>query len=121
MTLNKNIFWIFELTVKEGQLANLKTLMTEMVESTKENEVGTMAYEWTLSEDEKKCHIHERYVDSNAAIIHLGTFMEKYAARLMETGDATGFVVYGNPNAHAKEILDGFSPVYMSPIGGFIR
>ena len=120
-TVNENIFWIFELAIKEGQLDNLKKLMTEMVESTKEKEIGTIAYEWTLSDDNKICHIHERYADSDAAVKHLATFMEKYAARLMETGDGTSFVVYGNPNVQAKEVLDGFSPVYMSPIGGFIR
>ena len=49
--ITKNIFWIFELTIKEGQVDNLKKLMTEMVEATKENEQGTMAYEWTISED----------------------------------------------------------------------
>ena len=119
--MNENIFWIFELTLKEGQLDNLKDIMAEMVSATKEKEAGTMAYEWTLSNDNKICHIHERYVNSDATVKHLVTFMGKYAARLMQTGDATSFVVYGNPSVQAKEILDGFAPVYMSPIGGFMR
>ena len=119
--MTKNIFWIFELTIKEGQVDNLKKLMTEMVEATKENEQGTMAYEWTISEDNKKCHTQERYSDSEATLIHLATFTSQYAARLMETGDATGFVVYGNPNDEVKKILNGFDAVYMTPMGGFIR
>ena len=119
--MTKNIFWIFELTIKEGQVDNLKKLMTEIVEATKENEQGTMAYEWTISGDNKKCHIHERYADSEATLTHLATFTSQYAARLMETGDATGFVVYGNPNYEVEKILDGFDAVYMTPIGGFIR
>ena len=119
--MNKNIFWIFEITIKEGQLDKLKKLMTEMVEATKENEQGTIAYEWTISEDNKKCHTHERYADSVATLTHLATFTSQYAARLMETGDATGFIVYGNPNDEVKKILDGFDAVYMTPIGGFIR
>lgn len=119
--MTKNIFWIFELTIKEGQLDNLKSLMSEMVESTEANEQGTMAYEWTVSEDNKKCHIHERYVDSEATLTHLATFSSQYAAKLMETGDATSFVVYGNPNDEVRKILDGFGAVYMLPIGGFIR
>jgi len=119
--ITKNIFWIFELTIKEGQVDNLKKLMAEMIEATKENEQGTMAYEWTISEDNKKCHTHERYVDSAATLAHLATFISKYAARLMETGDATSFVVYGNPSDEVRKILDGFGAVYMLPIGGFIR
>ncbi|NTW72170.1 MAG: antibiotic biosynthesis monooxygenase [Eubacteriaceae bacterium] len=119
--MTQNVFWIFELTIKEGQIDNLKKIMLEMVEATKANESGTMAYEWTISEDNKKCHIHERYEDSEATLTHLATFLSQYAARLMETGDATGFVVYGNPNDEVKKILDGFNAVYMVPIGGFIR
>jgi quinol monooxygenase YgiN len=119
--MNDNIFWIFELTIKEGHLENLKKLMVELVNSTKENEPGTLAYEWTISDDNTKCHIHERYANSEAALLHLTTFIEKYAGRLMETGDSTGFVVYGNPNEQAKNVLDGFGAIYMAPIGGFIR
>lgn len=119
--MDKNIFWIFELSIKEGQLNNLKELMEEMVKDTKDNEAGTIAYEWMISDDNKKCHIHERYANSEAVLKHLSTFLEKFATRLMETGDATSFVVYGNPNSQAKEVLDGFMPIYMSPIGGFMR
>lgn len=119
--MTQNIFWIFELTIKEGQIDNLKKLMFEMVEATKANEQGTMAYEWTISEDNKKCHIHERYIDSEATLIHLETFLSQYAARLMETGDATNFGVYGNPSDDLKKALDGFNAKYMVPIGGFFR
>lgn len=80
-----------------------------------------MAYEWVLSSDENVCHIHERYIDSEATLKHLKTFIEKYSARLMATGDCTSFVVYGNPSSEAKSVLDRFSPEYMVPIGGFIR
>lgn len=119
--MTENIYWIFELTIKENQVDNLKKLMKEMVDATEANEQGTMVYEWAISNDNKKCHIHERYVDSEATLTHLATFSSRYAARLMETGDATGFVVYGNPNEDVKKILDGFNAVYMKPIGGFIR
>lgn len=119
--MNKNVFWIFELTIKEGQLKNLKDLMVEMVDATKANEPGTIAYEWMINEDNTICHIHERYADSEATLAHLSTFVEKYAGRLMETGDATRFEVYGNPSDAVKEALAGFGGVYLTPIGGFVR
>lgn len=119
--MNKNIFWIFELYIKEGKLDSLKQLMKEMVEATKANEPDTLAYEWTMSEDATTCHIHERYTDSAATLVHLKTFNEKYAARLMEIGDATNFVVYGNPSDELRKELDTFGARYMPPIGGFSR
>lgn len=119
--MNEHVSWIFELAIKEGQLENLKKLMVEMVDATKTNEPGTLSYVWTISEDNKQCHIYEQYVDSKATLIHLTTFVEKYAGRLMETGDATRFVVYGNPNNEVIKALEGFGAAYMSPIGGFVR
>lgn len=119
--MNENIFWVFEIAIKEGQLENLKKLMTEMVDSTKTNEPGTLYYQWTISEDNKNCHTYERYADSEATLSHLKTFVEKYAGPLMETGDATRFVVYGNPSDEVKKALEGFGAIYMSPIGGFVR
>jgi len=40
---------------------------------------------------------------------------------LMANGDATGFVVYGNPSNELKDALEAFGGTYMSPIGGFTR
>lgn len=119
--MNKNVSWIFELTLTKGNPNDLKKLMVELVESTKNNEPGTLAYEWTLNEDNNICHIHERYSDSNSALIHLNTFNENFAERLMAIGDATGFVVYGNPSNELKDALEAFGGTYMSPIGGFTR
>jgi quinol monooxygenase YgiN len=119
--MEPNISWIFELTLTTGTAAQLKALMVELVEAAKNTEPGTLAYEWTLSADEKICHVHEKYEDSDAALTHLNTFTEKFAARLMELGDATGFTVYGTPSDELKEVLKGFNGEYMSPIGGFSR
>jgi quinol monooxygenase YgiN len=119
--MNKQVSWIFELSVNDGELLNLKELMKEMVASTEANEPGTLAYEWSISGDEKQCHIHEFYQDSAAAVAHLTSFKANYAARLMSMGVATRFVVYGNPDSSVREALEGFGALYMSPLGGFIR
>jgi quinol monooxygenase YgiN len=119
--MNEQISWIFELSVNDGELRNLKGLMKEMVDFTEANEPGTLAYEWSISGDGKQCHIHERYRNSAAAVAHLTSFKANYAARLMSMGVATRFVVYGNPDSSVHEALEGFGAVYMSPIGGFIR
>lgn len=119
--MDKHIFWTFELRIKDGKFENLKSLMKEMVEATEKNEPGTLAYEWTISNENEVCHIHERYVDSESAHSHLLTFIEKYAERLMKIGDATSFIVYGTPDDELKKMLDGFSAIYMPTIGGFFR
>jgi len=119
--MNKQVSWIFELSINAGELDNLKALMKEMVDSTAANEPGTLAYEWSISKDGKQCHIHEWYKDSAATVAHLITFKANYAARLMSMGVATRFVVYGNPDSSVNEALEGFGAAYMSPLGGFVR
>ena len=119
--MNNNIYWIVELSVKDGELDNFRSLMTEMVDATQANEPGTLNYEWTISEDSKTIHIYECYADSAAAVTHMNAFGEKYAERFMAAVDQTRFVVYGNPNNLAKEVLTGVGAVFMSPFGGFAR
>lgn len=119
--MNDNISWVFELTLKNGKLDELKNVMTEISENTYKEEPQTLNYEWSISEDEKKCHIYERYANSDAAILHLQKFINQNASKVMALGDATYFVVYGNPSTQCKEILDKLGATYMKPIGGFTR
>lgn len=119
--MSKQVSWIFELSVNDGELKNLIELMKEMVDSTKANEPGTLSYEWSISGDGKQCHTHELYFDSAATVAHLTSFKANYAARLMSMGVPTRFVVYGNPDLAVRDALEGFGAVYMAPLGGFIR
>jgi quinol monooxygenase YgiN len=119
--MSNNVYWVLELAIKPGELDNFKGLMAEMVEATQTNEPNTLNYEWTISEDNKNCHMYERYANSGATMSHLGVFGEKFAERFMEAVELIRFVVYGNPNDEVKEALSGFGAVFMSPIGGFAR
>lgn len=119
--MNNNVYWILELAIKDGELDNFRSLMNEMVAATHANEPNTLNYEWTISEDGKICHIYERYVDSAATLIHMGTFGEKYAERFNTAVEATRFMAYGNPNSEVRDVLSGLGAVFMSPFGGFAR
>ena len=119
--MDRQVSWIFELAVNEGELGNLKDLMKEMVAFAEANEPGTLAYEWFISGDGKQCHTHERYRDSAATVAHLTSFKANHAARLMSMGAATRFVVYGNPDSSVREALEGFGAAYLSPLHGFVR
>lgn len=55
--MSQQVSWIFELSVNDGELSKLKELMNELLVSTKANEPGTLAYEWSISDDGKQCHI----------------------------------------------------------------
>lgn len=119
--MSAQISWILELEIQGGRQDDLRHLAAEMVGSTKANEPGTLAYEWSISADGKQCHIFERYVDSAALLAHVATFGEKFAGRFLEILKPVRFVVWGSPSSEARDAVADFRPIYMQPVGGFNR
>lgn len=119
--MTNNVYWLLETNIKEGETENLKALMTEMIESTKENESGALNYEWSVSEDGKSCNLFERYSDSEAALAHMDTFGKNFAARFMSILEIKKFVVYGNPDEKVAAALTKIGAKIMKPLGGFQR
>ena len=114
------VFWNLELSIKPGKLDSLKTLANEMSKGTKENEPNTLFYEWSLDAQNQKCHIFERYTDSDAVRTHLGNF-QNYAERFFDCLDVESFQVYGNPDAALMEALGGLGAVHFPQFEGFAR
>jgi quinol monooxygenase YgiN len=119
--MSENVYWVLELAINPGRFEDLKSLMAEMVEVTQRQEPGALNYEWAISDDRRVCHLHERYLDSAAAMSHIQSFGTNFAARFMDVLKPTRCVVHGAPNAQVKGALAPFSPVYMAPFGGFRR
>ena len=115
------VHWLLALDIKEGELGNFKALVKEMVDATKTNEPGALIYEWFVSDDEKTCHIYERYADSAATMVHLAAFGQNFAERFMGVLEPVQLVVYGNPSDEVRAALAGFGAVHMSQIAGFAR
>jgi quinol monooxygenase YgiN len=118
--MNDIVSWMLEVSIKPGQLDTFKTLAEDLVQSTR-TEPGTLAYEWFLSEDNRSCHIYERYADSAAAMTHLGTFGEKFADRFMPLLDLQRLAVYGAPSDEVKGVLGGFGANFLGQLNGFAR
>ena len=119
--MSKNVYWMLELDLQAGREDDFRALMNEMVEATRENEPGTLGYEWSLSEDGKRCHLFEHYANSEATMVHLANFGDKFAARFLDILSPTSFVVYGTPDQQVRDALAAFGASYMQPVGGFTR
>ena len=119
--MNDNISWVLELSVKSGEIDNVKALMEEMVQAIEANEPNAMNYEWYLNEAESSIHLYERYADSDAALVHLGNFGKNFGARFLAAMDATRLSVYGSPSDALTKELTGFGGVFFPTIGGFSR
>src|SRR5258708_2828158 len=112
-----HVSWVNELAIKDGALEKFKDLMEEMVSV-------PPSYEWYISPDGGTVHVFEIYADSEAVVAHHiseGFMMKNWAGRFIQCVDSTRCVVYGDPNAAAREILDRFGATYRSAWGGFSR
>jgi quinol monooxygenase YgiN len=119
--MNNNVILMAEFSIKSDELDSLKALVKEMVEATQTNESNTMIYEIFISEDGKTCQVMERYVDSAAAMMHLGNFAKKFGDRLWAFLEPKGFKLCGNPSDELREAVSGVGAMILSPIGGFAR
>ncbi|MGK2855949.1 MAG: putative quinol monooxygenase [Thermoanaerobaculia bacterium] len=115
------VAWMLEMQVVDGRERDVRALMDEMVSATQANEPGTLNYEWSFSADGKTCHLYERYVDSDAAMIHAGTFDARFAGRFLEVLKPTRFVFYGSPSQDVMDAAATFNPSVMIPAAAVTR
>jgi quinol monooxygenase YgiN len=115
-----DLYWVFTLDVTPGRFQDFHALVAEIVAATRE-EPGTLAYQYSVSADQKTVHIFERYRDSDAFVDHVEQTFGRYAERFLSMVTIASLVVYGNPNAAARKALDRFNANYMALFDGFAR
>jgi len=107
--MSAEIFWLYEVVVKPGQLDTLRTLMAGLVESTRA-EPRALSYEWSINDEGCVAHIDERYADSGATLAHVAVFRETFANRFLAAVEPARVVVCGTPSEAVKEALKPFPP-----------
>lgn len=118
--MNSQVSWVFEVAVKPGKIDAFRTLMEEMVESTRA-EPGALVYEWFVSDDGGVVLLYERYADSDAALAHSEAFRTTFAGRFLDLVNPTRFTVLGAPSDEAKAALSRPGRLFLQPFGGFVR
>lgn len=111
---------LFTGEILPGQLDNFKQLVTRLVRAVAK-EPGTLVYEISLRPDQKTYDSLEVYRNSEAVVAHAKHVRTEFGKELGQVRKVVGFVVFGSPDAQAKEVLAGLNPVYDLPIDGFIR
>jgi len=86
------------LRVREGQLEGFKRQAAEMMRLSRENDTGTLAYDWFLSEDGTECEVREAYVDPDALVQHAMNVRDARAVMFSEFADDHRMSFYGDPS-----------------------
>lgn len=116
--MRDEIYWVVTATVQPETYDDVTAMLTPLVEATRQ-EAGSNAYDYSISSDRTIVHIHESYRDSSAVVTHVQDTFARFSDEFGKLLDIDGFVVYGWPDEAARDILDGFGSVYMTPFVGF--
>ena len=97
-----------DLTIHEGKFDEFESMAQAMIAGS-QKEPGTLAYEWCLSGDRRRCRVVETYVDGKAALAHLkGPVVQVLVPKMLGSSTLDGFEVYGDPGPEAAQMLAGF-------------
>ena len=116
--MSENIYWVYEGLIIDRDLVNKK--IGEIVAHVKANEVGALAYEYCLNEDESMLTIYERYANNEAVLAH-GENMQPYLYFFEDAVQVKKFIVFGRVSDQVKELLSGFGAEFQKPLSGFVR
>jgi len=65
---------------------------------TREQDTGTLAYDWFLSKDGTECEVHEAYVDADALVEHALNVRDARAVMFAEFAYDHQMAFYGDPS-----------------------
>ena len=94
------------LKVRDGQLQGFKRQASEMMRVTREQDTGTLAYDWFLSNDGTACEVHEAYVDADALVEHALNVRETRAVMFAEFAYDHKMAFYGDPSPRLVELVN---------------
>lgn len=118
--MKQDIYWLCIFRIKPADYAAFKAVVAPLVVETRK-EAGSMAYEYHASDDHTAIHIIEHYRDSAAVVHHVTKTFSQFAEAFTALASVESFVVYGTPAPEARQILDSFGAVYVTPFDGFTK
>jgi quinol monooxygenase YgiN len=95
------------LKVREGKLEEFKRQAAEMMRQTRDKDTGTLAYDWSVSNDGTECEVREAYVDADALVDHAFHVREARNALFAESAYDHRMAFYGEPSPRLQELVNG--------------
>ncbi|WP_068088336.1 hypothetical protein [Polycladidibacter stylochi] len=118
---NNEVSWTLTCRCLTQDPEVFENLMKEMLQRSQDEQPGTLAFVWYLSEDGKHCQIFTSFSESQAAIVHLRWFAKYYEASFKKALLPESLAVSGTASIALREALEKFVPAYYVVTGGFVR
>jgi len=94
-----------QLTIREGKLDAFKQQVAEVVRQARETDTKTLRYDFFLSDDGRRCEVHEAYVDADGFVEHQQHTAEARAQLLHEFADDHTVTFYGEPSPALSRMM----------------
>ena len=94
------------LKIREGQLEGFKRQAAEVMRQAREQDTGTVAYDWYLSKDGTECEVREAYVDADALVDHAFHVREARDALFADFAYDHKMAFYGEPSPRLVALVD---------------
>ena len=120
MAIPSEVAWLFELELLPGQLGAMEALVPEIAAST-EKEPGARAYQVFINTEGTGLCVYERYADSEAALVHMGNFGERFGSRFMPMVKPLRFTVLGSPSEQLMEAIAPLGATVNPQLSGFVK
>ena len=118
---SEKITFLFEMSVNPSKSkAEIKALMEQVVPYMRENEPGAYDYGYYISDDGKKMTLIEKYINSEAALLHINNF-EKGPNKdpFFEMFSFDSFVLTGNARPELRKRVEGYGVKFRTLVGGW--
>jgi quinol monooxygenase YgiN len=101
------------LTIHDGKLEEFRALAEQCMRLVRERDTGTLQYDWFFNDRQTECVVREAFVDSAAALAHIGNLGPTLGALL---GVSTMTLeIYGSPSAELSAAVASLAPQTYTP------
>ena len=92
------------MTVRPGQLEAFTAQAAELMRLTRELDTHTLRYDWFISEDGRRCEVHEAYDSEQGLFEHNEHIMAARAILFRDFADGHHMTAYGDVSQRLVEL-----------------
>ena len=118
---NEKVGFVIELSINKGSsFEEVKTLLKQLTEFMRTNEREAYDYGYYISEDQKRITLVEKYLNSQAAILHADNFEGGSNMKpFMDSFTIESFVLIGNSSKALQDRIKAYGVKPRKLIGGW--
>ena len=118
---NEKVGFVIELSINKGSnFEEVKTLLKQLTEFMRTNEQEAYDYGYYISEDQKRITLVEKYLNSQAAILHADNFEGGSNMKpFMDSFTIESFVLIGNSSKALQDRIKAYGVKPRKLIGGW--